>query len=111
MRTALGLLLVAALSSGCATRLGDLSLVASKSVGLTPEVMQRGVEGEDCVHLLLFLPLGSLNPNLQEAMDNALAKVPEANAMSDLAVYNDTVFTLIYNRTCLRVRGDVGRLP
>jgi hypothetical protein len=97
-------------SSGCSFRTGDLSVVSSKNVGLQPEVIRRGVEGSDCSHMLLFIPLGSMVPNLDEAMDRALEKVPEGNVLTDLAIYNDVLFTYIYNRTCLRVKGDVGSL-
>ena len=110
MTSRLSLFLLVFALSGCSFRTGDLSIVASQNVGLQPELIQRSVEGEDCTHVLLFIPMGSLVPNLDEAMDRALEKVPDGNILTDVAVYSDVRFTYIYNRTCLRVKGDVGRL-
>ena len=95
---------------GCAFRVGDLSLVSSQNVGLQPQVVRRSIEGKDCIYTLLVIPIGGLVPNLEEAMDRALAKVPEGNVMTDVAIYNDVVFTFIFNQQCLRVKGDVGKL-
>lgn len=108
LRIALAILAVS--FSACTFRTGDLSVVASGNVGLQPEIIRRSVEGQDCTHFLLFIPFGSLVPNLDEAMDRALEKVPEGNLLMDIALYQDQLFTYIYNRTCLRVRADVGAL-
>ena len=102
--------LAAVLATACSSRVGDLSIVASRNVGFAPEPLRRSVEGEDCVHVLIFIPIGSLVPNLDEATDRALAQVPAGNVMTDVAVYQDILFTFFYNRTCLRVKGDVGTL-
>ena len=94
----------------CTFRMGDLSIVSSQNVELDPQVVQRGVEARDCVNLLLFIPLGSLVPNVEEAMDRALAQAPEANVLMDVATYSDQLFTYFFNRTCVRVKGDAGKL-
>ena len=96
--------------SGCTFGMGDFTLVASENVGLEPDVIRRSVEGKDCTWMLLFIPLGSLVPNAEEAIDRAMEQVPKGNVMTDVAVYNDLIFTYILNRTCLRVKGDVGEL-
>jgi hypothetical protein len=106
----IALLFLVVAMAGCSFRTGDLSIVASQNVGLEPELIRRSVEGKDCTHMLLFIPMGSLVANLDEAMDRALEKVPEGNILTDMAIYNDLLFTYIYNRTCLRIKGDVGRL-
>lgn len=110
LRTVLGLLTVALISSACTTRMGDLTIASGKNVNLRPDVAQRAVEGKDCVNMILFIPLGSLAPNVEEAMDQALAQVPGGNIMTDVAIYQDTIFTYLFNQTCLRVKGDVGTL-
>ena len=95
--------------SACTTRLGDLTILSTKNVASTANVMKRGVEGRDCVNLLLFIPIsGRLNPSVDEAMSDAMSKVPEGNIMTDVALYNDIIFTYIFNQTCFRVKGDVG---
>jgi hypothetical protein len=98
------------LGSGCAFRMGDFALISSQNVGLRPEPIRKGVEGKDCVYMLLFIPIGGLVPNVEEAMDRAMEQVPEGNVMMNVAIYNDVIFTYVLNRTCARVRGEVGIL-
>ena len=102
--------LLAALVVGCRFNYGDLNLVSPRNVRFDTETLRRGVEGRDCMYTLVFLPLGSLNPNLEEAVDRALAEVPEANVLTDIAIYEDRVTTLLINQRCLRVKGDAGVL-
>ena len=94
---------------GCSLRMGDFTAIASRNIRAPSQELRRGVEGRDCVHMLLFIPLGSLTPNIEEAVDRALEKVPEGNAMTNVALYQDPLFTYIYNRMCVRVKGDVVR--
>jgi hypothetical protein len=96
--------------SGCAFRMGDFSLISSQNVAFSPEPIRRGVEGSDCVYTLIFIPIGGLVPNLEEAMDRAMEQVPEGNVMMNVAVYSDLIFTYVFNRQCTRVRGEVGSL-
>lgn len=108
-RSGLGLLACAVLSSGCATRLGDLTILSTKNVASVANVVERGVEGRDCISMLLFIPIsGRLNPTIDEAMDDAMSRVPKGNIMTDVALYADLLFTFVYNRACYRVKGDVG---
>ncbi len=60
------------------------------------------------MHMFLFIPLGKMSPVLDEALDRAMEQVPDGNIMTNVAIYNDIIFTLLYNRSCFRVRGDVG---
>lgn len=115
MRTSIrrGVSLVCALvlCGGCSLRMGDLQIISSKNVAVNPEPIQRGVEGKDCVHWLLgLIPLGSLVPNVEEAMDEAMQQVPEGNVLTDVAIYRDSFTVILVSRTCLRVKGDIGRL-
>jgi hypothetical protein len=90
--------------------MGDFSLISSQNVAFAPEPIRRGVEGRDCVYTLLFIPIGGLVPNVEEAMDRAMDQVPEGNVMTNVAIYNDLIFTYIFNQQCTRVRGEVGKL-
>lgn len=91
--------------------MGDLQLISSKNVDVDAEPIQRSVEGKDCVYWLLgLLPLGSLIPNVEEAMDEAMAKVPNGNVLTDVAIYRDDFTFILVSQSCLRVKGDVGRL-
>ena len=109
MKRRLAIILAGSLLLGaCSARLGDLQIVSTKNVALNPKPIQSGVEGEDCANSFIIIPLGSIQPNIEEAMDRAMAKVPEGNLMTNVALYQDTLFTFIFNQTCLRVKGDVG---
>lgn len=110
MRALLVAICLVPVVGGCALNYGDLNLVSPRNVEFSTETLRRGVEGRDCTYSLLFLPLGSLNPNIEEAVDRALAKVADANVLTDVAIYNDAVITLLFNRSCLRVKGDAGVL-
>ena len=107
--TRVGLLSSVVALSACVTRLGDLTILSTKNVATTANVIKRGVEGRDCVNLLLFIPIsGRLNPSVDEAMSDAMSKVPGSNVMTDVALYNDVILTYIFNQACYRVKGDVG---
>jgi hypothetical protein len=103
-------ILIASLVGGCSFNLGSLTAASTKNVPLPQTMVKRAVEGKDCAHMFLFIPLGSLNPNFQEAADNALSTAPGANALADVAIYSEPLFLYIYNRNCIRVRGDAVKI-
>ncbi len=101
------LLLAIAMLSGCTTRIGAFTFASTKNLGVTYPPVQTGVEGEDCVNMILFIPMGTLNPNVQDAVDRAVEKVPNGDMMTNVTVNEDMLITLLYNRNCVRVTGDV----
>ncbi len=75
---ALVLLAIVLPLSACSLRMGELTALATRNVHVETQPLRRAVEGRDCTHWLFgLIPLGSLTPNIQEAMDRALAKVPD----------------------------------
>jgi len=111
-RAALSILLgIAMAASGCAFRMGDLQIVSDKNVAINPEPIKRGVEGSSCIYFLLgLIPVNGIVPNVEEAMDRAMEKTPEGNILTDVAVYSDVVYAILFSSSCLRVKGDVGRI-
>lgn len=101
------LLVAIAMLSGCTTRIGAFTFASTKNLGVAYAPLQTSVEGEDCVTIILFIPIGTLNPNIQDAVDRAVEKVPNGDMMTNVTVNEDLLFTLIYNRRCVRVTGDV----
>jgi hypothetical protein len=95
-----------ALLSGCSFNMGTLTAASTQNISLPHTTVKNAVEGKDCAKSVLFIPLGSLEPNVQEAADNALATAPGANALTDVVLYADPLILLLYNEVCLRVRGD-----
>jgi hypothetical protein len=107
MKNGLLLFLAIATLSGCTTRIGAFTFASTKNLGVAYAPLQTRVEGEDCVTIILFIPLGTLNPNIQDAVDRAVEKVPNGDMMTNVTLNEDLLFTLIYNRVCVRVTGDV----
>ncbi len=101
------LFLAIAVLSGCTTRIGAFTFASTKNLGVAYAPLQTAVEGEDCATLILFIPLGTLNPNIQDAVDRAVEKVPDGDMMTNVTLREDLLFTLVYNRVCVRVTGDV----
>jgi hypothetical protein len=101
------LFLAIAMLSGCTTRIGAFTFASTKNLGVAYAPLQTAVEGEDCVNLILFIPIGTLNPNIQDAVDRAVEKVPNGDMMTNVTLREDFLLTLLYNRACVRVTGDV----
>lgn len=93
--------------AACSLHMGDLTALASKNVAVPSAPLRRQVEGLSCIHWVLFIPVGGIVPDVEEAMDQALAQVPEGNAMVNIAMYYEPLPLLVYTRNCLRVKGDV----
>lgn len=91
---------------GCSFNMGTLTAASTKNISLPQTPVKTAVEGEDCVKFVLFIPFGSLEPNVQEAADNALTKAPTANMLTNVVLYAEPVFTLLYNQVCLKIKGD-----
>ncbi len=94
------------LSACTSTRVGSLTLASTKNLGYTYTTLREHVAGQDCAYNVLGIPLGSVNPNLQEAVDNAASQVPGADMMTDVTVHHDVLITLLYNQACVRVDGN-----
>ena len=108
MRWITALVVVVSLS-GCTTRIGDLTVGSTKNLTHEFDVIKKDVVGEDCLQMFLLIPLGTLNPTYDGAIDLALDSVPDADAIVDATFYQDSLFTLVYNRGCIRVTGDAVR--
>jgi hypothetical protein len=74
---------------GCVTRLVDFTIISTKNIDLARGAdFKRGpsrVEGEDKVSIIIIIPTGT--PNIKEAVDRAIEKVPGAIALLDGVVY------------------------
>lgn len=98
------------LACACTTRIGDLTVASPKNLPGEFTEIRRGVEGQDCSYVVLFfIPVGTLNPTIDGAIDDALAKVPDADALVDATLYNDLLLTLIFNSNCIRIEGTAIR--
>jgi hypothetical protein len=83
-------LVVGMFTTGCATRLGDFTLLSSKNVELSRlgefTRSKKVVRGSDSkVTLLFFIPI-TKEVDLKKALDNALNKIPGAQAIVDVRI-------------------------
>lgn len=100
------LLALVALLAGCSYRIATLTLISNQSVSLQPQVVKRGVTGERCK----IEWTAGLRPTLDEAMEDALRGVPDANAMTNVVAENTSYFLVLLNRNCMEVKGDAVRI-
>jgi hypothetical protein len=101
---ALGLVL-----AGCATRIGDFTMLSTQNVDLSRAGEFRRsastVEGKDTMHIILGIKTKA-NIDLKEAIDKALAKFPGAVALVNARLYTTgwSIFG-IYGQTSYIVSG------
>jgi hypothetical protein len=96
------------LINGCSVRVADLTLVSTKNIDLSNAKFDANkgqrAKGEDCIVLLLGIPLGV--PNLEKAIDDALEK-GRGNAMVDQVTYSNFKDFIIAGQSCIEVEGTV----
>lgn len=84
-KTALAVILGAAVASGCTVRVADMTVGSTKNYNLNSAQFTKGprVTGEDMVPVILF-PMGV--PNLKTAMDKAIETDRCAVGLSDVVI-------------------------
>ena len=105
IRRGLALLGVAIFGTGCSVRLGDFTVGSPKNIPTQLTVKRARVTGKDCVMQVLGIPIGTLNPTIDGAVDNALEQVPGADALTDVAIYRDFFTLVLFQQICVRVEG------
>ncbi len=104
-RTILTLCLAAMLGS-CTLRHGDFTLMATRNIDVSRiGEFERGprVEGENMSHIIVFIPT-VLQPNIEDAIENAIDKVPGAVGLTDVVV-RQRAFWFIYGQAGWLVEG------
>ena len=102
-------LFTCSLLAACTHHVADLSLVSTKQVPVRPYVIARGVSAEECTYQVLFIPLGSPHPDLGGLVDRLLTQVQQGNVLTEVTVEEHSIFSVLWNRQCLRVRGTVAQ--
>ena len=97
--------------SACVTNMGMLSTVASSDNLVEGPLLATAVEGEDCMHTVLFIPAGKLNPGFAPAIRSAIRSVDGGVYMTDIEVTAELIYFYLYSRRCIRVSGDVRGQP
>ena len=93
---------VSLLTSGCAYRLMDFTVISSKNVNMPKAKSQTRVTGEHCV-LVVVIPLGM--PSVKTAVDRAIEKAGgEFDALVDGVVTFDNR-SFFFGKQCYVVEG------
>lgn len=100
---------VTGLSACTTTRVGDLTMASTKNLGYAYRPVRANVSGQDCAQNILGIPWGSLYPSLEEALDRAVGQVAGGDMMVNAVAHRELLITLLYNRDCISVDGDVVR--
>ena len=106
-----GLILIICIGSlfGCTTRVGDLTMISTKSVSLDRVDLEsfpqkRAVEGKTSKWIILFIPLGF--PHLEDAIDDALDK-GNGDVLIDGVVYGGGWWALLVGKQVIKTKGTV----
>lgn len=98
-------------ATGCSFNVGTLTAAATHNVNVPTRPIQERVEGSDCIYSVMGIPVsGSFFPNLEEAEDQALARVPEGDALENAVLYNDRWTILVFGSSCYRIKGDAVKI-
>jgi hypothetical protein len=94
--------------TGCATRLGAFTVISTKSIdwSRTAEFTRSNqrVDGSDICHIIIFFPT-KYNITIEDAVDNALEKVPGAIALVDAVLRRKDFYAIIYGQDSFVVEG------
>ena len=96
------------MSSACVNRMTDFTLISTKNSNIQVKKLNR-VEGSNCANLIFgFIPIGTFQPNLKEAIDNAIEKNGGGELLVDGVVYSKLFWIpLVFSRYCYAVEGTL----
>ena len=100
---------LAALLSACTTTLGKLPVVAHDSDVVGTKMLHPGATGRSCGTEILGVSVGA-PPDLTLAVQQILDFDHEGNVVLDAVVTRFDFVTLLLNRRCVEVRGDLARV-
>jgi hypothetical protein len=94
--------------TGCATRLGAFTVISTKSIDWSRAAeftrTNKRVDGSDIYHIIIVFPT-KYNITIEEAVDNALEKVPGAIALVDAVLSRKEIYVVIYGQESFVVEG------
>ena len=115
MRGLLLLSLVLPLGCGSAPPFAELAFVTPRADLLRPEILRAGVEGEHCfledvISVSLRPPWRARLADHGRAVADALARVPDADVLTNATVRVRVEQYLLFQRICSIVVGNAGRI-
>lgn len=96
---------------GCGWSLGDIPVVGVDDDRAGFKMLRPGAEAESCRASVLGIPVGNgEGGSLEEAIARLLKLDEEANVLRHVRVRTSSFVTGLYNRRCVTVSADVGRV-
>ena len=97
--------------TSCATRLGTFTVISTKNIEWSRaneyQKNSNRVLGEDVYHIIVFIPTKG-NITIEDAVDNALGKVPGAVALVDVVLHSQSFYIpYVYGKNAFIVEGSV----
>jgi hypothetical protein len=105
-----GAVLILVAWAGCATTGGALGFLGRDPEVTGVKMLVPHAVGRSCRTSVLGLPMTVGEPSLEEALNQILARDAEGDIVTSAVVRWHAVTTGVYNRRCVEVRGDLGRL-
>ncbi|MCL2283917.1 MAG: hypothetical protein FWC26_11435 [Fibromonadales bacterium] len=103
-------LLLALTFMGCTTRVGQLTAVSTKNMewNRAGEYVRsnKTVVGKDISHLIIFIPT-KFQVTIDDAIKNALDKIPGAVALVDATLRYRMIYALFYGQVGYIIEGTV----
>lgn len=94
--------------TGCSTRLGTFTVISTKNIDWSRvgefTHASKETEGSDKLHMILFIPT-ALEITIEDAVDEAIEKIPGAVALVDAVVRYRSFSFLLYSQTAYLVEG------
>ncbi len=109
MKYRLFIIFLTIVMTGCVQRIGDFTVASTKNMDIK-RTLHRVDESErltgiDKKHIILFIPTGQ--PNMKEAMDNAIEKRTGAVGLSNVTVKHSLWWIpYIYGQSYFEIEGN-----
>ena|SRR5215469_11572734 len=101
------LLLISCSLMACTIRLFDFTAISTKNVDVSALKIGQRVTGEDCVPIVLFIPLG--RRNWKTAVDAALRD--RGDVLIDVVATTKGWWFLFGGETCFEITGAIAQSP
>jgi hypothetical protein len=95
--------------AGCVTSHGPVGVIAPSADVLGTKLLRPHVVGRSCRSWVFGVPVGTGEPELQEAVGQILAHDAEGDVVVNADVRSSVLVTGVYNRCCVEVEGDLAR--
>jgi hypothetical protein len=101
---------VALVLSGCTASQAPIGVLAPSVDVVGVKLLRPDVVGRSCAFSVLGLPIGPERAGLDAAVARVLALDAEGDVVTNAEVTWEIFVSGVYNRRCVTVRGDLGRV-